>query len=268
MKSGDKYFGKRVAVVFGLFVILSTVIGCMVSSRSILAQASTLRDSVYNDVSARHYVFFQTSDGAQLSGWFYDRGEGSELVVCYPGNACNAGMFIEYAEADVARSYLMLNYRGYGSSSSLLSEENMVQDAKEALLHFSGRIKAEKVTLLGFSLGTGVAVQVAASGAPVARLVLAAPFDSMAHICGISGVGRLLTKDHFDSVRFAPDVTCPVFVVYSREDSVVPPCNTGRLLSAFNIIPSVKVVNGTHGEVISHPDNRRLIIDVLNSWKN
>ena len=256
-------FIKKISIFILLVVFISFARWLFVPYRSILAQKSGGKDSEVNKVYCAQYVKFQTSDGETLTGWFFNRGKGSQLVICYPGNSCNAGMFVNYAEQDTKRSYLMLNYRGYGESTGRLKESNMVSDACEALQYFSSSLQADNITLFGFSLGTGVAVQVASRMPNVDKLVLAAPFDSMAAICGISNIEKIILKDHFDSVRHAHLVNCPVYVQYSLGDTVVRPENTRKLIDSFRCNVTERIVKGTHENVVSLPLNQKYIIDAL-----
>lgn len=253
MKSVFRY------VLCVLVVLAVVAVGwVVVPYRSVLAQSSC-SDAVFNDEHIEQYVTFATSDGEKLSGWFFNRGKGGELVICYAGNSCNAGMFTGIARMDSGRSYLMLNYRGYGGSSGRLKEANMVADACEALLHFSRELQTERVTLLGFSLGTGVAVQVAARMPEVDKIVLVAPFDSMAAVAGVSGLKKWILKDHFNSIEYAPSVKCSVHILSSTEDEVVRPVQTLRLAEAFTVPVQVVKVTGSHTDVIALPENWKII---------
>lgn len=246
-----------------LLAFIAAVLWLFIPHRSILSQSSGTQDSVYNENYLSSYIQFRTSDGETLSGWFFNRGTGKELVMCFPGNSCNAGMFAVFAEADSARSYLMLNYRGYGNSSGTLTEENMVDDACEALSHFSSTLQTDEIKLLGFSLGTGVAIQVAARNPNVKQAILVAPFDSMASVCNLSGIWKWGFKDLFMSVDYAPNLQCAVNVVYSEEDRTVRPESTRRLLQKFVHSVEITRVNGNHSQVISDPDNQFVIQRII-----
>lgn len=246
-----------------LLVSLATALWLFVPHRSILSQSSGAQDSVYNEKYQSSYIQFRSSDGEELSGWLFNRGPSKELVMCFPGNSCNAGMFAVFAEADPDRSYLMLNYRGYGNSSGSLTEENMVNDACEALSHFSSSLQTDEIKLLGFSLGTGVAIQVAARNLNVKQAILLAPFDSMASVCNLRGIWKWILKDHFMSVDYAHKVKCAVHVVYSEEDGIVRPEYTRRLLQHFACPVQVTRVKGSHAQVVSDFDNRAVIYKII-----
>ncbi len=78
-------------------------------------------------------VEIKAADGVALRGWFFNRGQNSSLVVYYGGNAMNVGAFVEMAQSDTTRSYLLINYRGYGNSEGEPAEAALVQDACHCL---------------------------------------------------------------------------------------------------------------------------------------
>ena len=74
-----------------------------------------------------------------------------------------------------------LSYRGYAGSSGQPSEQGLLLDAAAAYAFTTARYGADRIVAWGFSLGTGVAVAVAAEH-PVAKLILEAPYTSMADV--------------------------------------------------------------------------------------
>lgn len=81
------------------------------------------------------YGYFEQSitipmrDGTKLHGWFFYRGASAPLVCVYCGNGMNAGDMIFMATKDTSRSWLFMNYRGFGSSQGEPSEKLIVEDA-------------------------------------------------------------------------------------------------------------------------------------------
>ena len=74
-----------------------------------------------------------------------------------------------------------LSYRGYAGSSGQPSEQGLLQDAAAAYAFTAAQYTPDRIVLWGFSLGTGAAVAVAAEQ-PVGRLILEAPYTSMADV--------------------------------------------------------------------------------------
>lgn len=197
-------------------------------------QNGVAADALFNTAYAAQYTAFTAPDGTLLRGWLFNRGAGKPLVAMYPGNAMSAGDFLSFAAADTERSYLLLNYRGYGSSEGTPSEKNLVNDARYALKTAMQQTGASSLAVVGFSLGTGVAVQVAAQE-PLQSLVLICPFDSMENVaCDmVPLLPRLLLTDTYKSADYAPRITCPVTVFRAENDEIVSTERTESLIRSF-----------------------------------
>lgn len=211
-------------------------------------------DSRYGCADAR--VEIKAQDGTALRGWFFNRGKNTPLVIFYGGNAMNVGGFADIATADESRSYLLINYRGYGNSEGEPSESAIVKDARHCLQWARTELGAPaSVTLVGFSLGSGVATQVAAAENPTA-LILVCPFDSITEVaCNIVPViPRLLPLDSWKSADFAPSILCPVTILRAEHDSIVPPSSTDALIRAFTAsAPTVISFPADHNDIFSAP---------------
>lgn len=114
------------------------------------------------------------------------------------------------------------------------------------------------VTVIGRSLGSGIAVQVASAG-PVARLVLVTPYDSIEEVAAAQfpwvSVHWLLI-DKYDSWRQAPRIDDPTLVLAAEADSVIPRASTDRLVRYFQ--PghvTFQILKGTdHSSISASPD--------------
>lgn len=171
--------------------------------------------------------------GAVLQLWVVRR-PGSSAVVYFGGNAESvAGSAEELARAAPERTWVFVNYRGYGGSTGTPSEKALVADAL-AVWDWA-RAAHSDVAVVGRSLGSGVAVQLAAAR-PVSRLVLVTPFDSLVSI-GPDALPWLpvswLAKDRFESVNHAPRVSCPTLALIAGHDEIVAPAHARRLVAAF-----------------------------------
>ena len=126
---------------------------------------------------------------------------------------------------DAGYGVMFLSYRGYGASTGSPSEAGLISDANAAYDWLTRQnIPASKIVLVGESLGTGVAVQLAAHR-PVAAIALEAPFTSTADVARLSywwlPVG-LLMKDQFKSIDYLKDINVPLLVLHGTDDRLIP----------------------------------------------
>jgi len=94
-------------------------------------------------------------------------------------------------------------------------------------------VRRERIVFFGQSLGTGVAVELAARRAP-GRLILESAFDSLASVAGHHYFYlpvRLLLADRFDSAAVVERISCPVLFLHPGEDEIIP-VSFGRALFA------------------------------------
>jgi len=145
-----------------------------------------------------------------------------------------------------------VEYPGYGAASAYRpSEAAIYEDAEAALQRLATElgVPREHTVLMGHSLGTGVAVEMARRGFG-ARLILVAPFTS------IPDVGarmlpwvpvRWFVRDRFDNLGKALGVTLPVLVIHGTADDVVP-FEMGQRLAAALPRAKLLVMDGAgHG---------------------
>ena len=186
-------------------------------------------------------IFLQTADGEKLIAWHVPpRGE-QPLVLYFQGNGGALDLRASRFRALIAdgTGLLALSYRGYGGSSGSPTETGLIRDA-EALYRFAAeRYQPARLAPWGESLGSGVAVALAATH-PVGAVILEAPFTSAAEV----GAGhypflpvRWLIKDPFYSDRRIADVRAPVLVLHGARDSIVPIALGEKL---FALIPGRK----------------------------
>lgn len=162
------------------------------------------------------------------------RRAGPKAVVYFGGNAEDVSQSLaDFARAFPDHAIFMLHYRGYGGSSGRPSEAANHRDA--ARLIESVRASHTDLTVVGRSLGSGLAVRVAARS-PVERLVLVTPYDSIVTIAAGAFPFvpvRWLLLDRYESVKDAPEVRAPTTIVVAEHDEVIPRASSDALAARF-----------------------------------
>jgi hypothetical protein len=160
--------------------------------------------------------------------------ESEHAVLYFGGNAEDVSQALpSLAAAFPDAAIYALHYRGYGGSAGEPTEIDLVADG--AALFDLVQVKHRSVTVIGRSLGSGVAIQVAASR-PVSRLVLVTPYSSIAEVAALNfwyvPVNWLL-KDRYDSWKFAPQISAPTTVIAAEHDDIIPMSGTRQLFNRF-----------------------------------
>jgi len=172
-------------------------------------------------------LHLKTSDGETLLAWFIAPAPGRPLILYFHGNGggldLRAARFAAFAAA--GDGVLAVEYRGYGGSTGGMSEAGLIEDGEAAWDEAARRgFAAKRIVLMGESLGTGIAVALAARHDPGA-LVLDSPYSSTADVAAslfpIFPV-RLLMRDTFRSDLRIADARAPLLIVHGSRDFVIP----------------------------------------------
>jgi fermentation-respiration switch protein FrsA (DUF1100 family) len=171
-------------------------------------------------------LVLDTADGERVIVWHVPP-QGDRPVVLYLHG--NGGALSHRAERFRALTadgtgLVAVDYRGYGGSSGRPTEAGLLLDAGTAYAFAAARYPAAGIAVWGESLGTALAVAVAA-GQPVGRVVLEAPFTSAADLAALHYrfvPVRWFMKDQFRSDDWIARVSAPLLVLHGARDPIVP----------------------------------------------
>lgn len=201
-------------------------------------------------------INIKTPDGVNLHGWFVKNPdiEISPLLIYFGGNAEEVSGFLYDAPMYRGWSVLAVNYRGYGLSEGIPTEENLFNDALTVYDYITRREDIDKMKIVGMgrSLGTAVAVHLA-SKRPVKGLILVSPFDSMTRVAKdvypylpVS----LILRHPFDTLSLAPSINVPMLALAATGDRVVRPRRSRRLAEAWGGGYNLQMIEGKGHETI------------------
>jgi hypothetical protein len=179
-----------------------------------------------------------TADGEKVIVWHVPAKPGHSVVLYFHGNGdFLAGFFGRFHDliAD-GTGIVALSYRGYAGSSGHPSERGLMNDAAAAYAFTVARYDAARIVAWGFSLGTGVAVALAAEK-PVSRLILEAPYSSTADLAASLFwymPVRLGMRDQFHSDERIARVRVPLLIMHGERDQAIPIRFGERLFALAN----------------------------------
>ena len=199
-------------------------------------------------------VTLTAADGARLVAWHVAPREGRPIVLYFHGNGGALHYRVERFRKLVRDGIglLGLEYRGYAGSSGSPSEAGLIADGEAAYAFAAARYPGKQIVLWGESLGSGVAVALAAEK-PVGRVILEAPFTSAVAVAGLRYwylPVRLLMKDQYRSDERIEKITAPVLILHGAHDHVVPFAMGERLFEETKAPKHiVKFIDGDHEDL-------------------
>ncbi len=197
-------------------------------------------------------VTFRTADGLILSGWYVPAPNPRGTILFCHGNARNISADISVLAMfrQLGFSSFAFDYRGYGKSDGAPDEKGTYLDAAAAWDHLLSERGVPKEDLLvwGRSLGSAIAADLAVAKKPAA-LVIEASFSSLPDIAADLYPHfpvRWLVRYKYDVAARLPRLECPVLIVHSREDELVPFRHAERLFRAAREPKELLEIAGPH----------------------
>jgi uncharacterized protein len=170
--------------------------------------------------------FLTAADGEKIIIWHVPAKPGHSVIIYFPGNGDFLTGCVDRFRGMTAdgTGLVALSYRGYAGSTGQPSERGLLLDAAAAYAFTSARYSVDRIVAWGFSLGSGVAVALAAEH-PVGKLILEAPYTSVTDIAG--SLFRIvpvhwLMRDQFHSDQRIGRVTTPLLLMHGARDAVIP----------------------------------------------
>jgi fermentation-respiration switch protein FrsA (DUF1100 family) len=168
-----------------------------------------------------------TADGEKVIVWHVPAKPGRPVVAFFPGNGDFLAGLVSRFRGIISdgTGLVALSYRGYAGSSGQPSEQGLLQDAAAAYAFATARYNVDQIVAWGFSLGTGVAVALAADH-PVGKLILEAPYTSTVDVASSrwpfrAAPLRWLMRDQFRSDERITRVTVPVLIMHGGDDQAI-----------------------------------------------
>jgi len=199
-------------------------------------------------------VSFETTDGLKLSGWFIPcEGARGVILFCH-GNAGNISHRLDSIQIfhRLGLAVFIFDYRGYGQSEGKPSESGTYRDV-EAAWHYlveERQVSPGKIVVFGRSLGGAVAAWQARSHTPGA-LILESVFTSMPDIAAKLYPYlpvKLLSRFKYDTEEYLKGINCPVLIVHSPDDEMMPFRHGQRLFETAKEPKEFLKISGSHNE--------------------
>jgi fermentation-respiration switch protein FrsA (DUF1100 family) len=247
--------GVGLVIYLGILILLrvneSRLIYFPGAQRSLLPPPSELRLPVQR-------VRIPTQDGLTLVSWLMPADSnpaGLWLLICH-GNAGNLSEFdrpVHYAGLrQLGLNLLAFDYRGYGESEGVPTEQGLYRDADAAYRYLREEVgvSADRIVVFGHSLGSAVAVDLA-SRVPIAGLIVEGAPTSIRErgqeLYPYIPV-RWIAGSRFDSIDKIAKVLVPKLFLHATQDEVIPLAHGRRLYQAAPPPKTFVELRGGHGD--------------------
>ncbi len=212
------------------------------------------------------FVETQTSDGLDLRAAYTPARDGNPTLLFFHGNGDSIAGANAATRQLVDEGYgaLLVEYRGYGGNPGSPSEEGLYRDGEAAIQWLSGQgIPAGKLVIIGNSIGSGPATEMALRHRPAA-LVLVSGFASLPFV--VSDIRPFipaqLVRDRYENEAKVGRVKSPMLILQGEADRLVRPVNAMRLAKAAPDATLIMVPNVGH-ELAYGPVSQRAILNWL-----
>jgi fermentation-respiration switch protein FrsA (DUF1100 family) len=200
-------------------------------------------------------VAIRTEDGEDVHGWWLPSGTDDAPVILFlHGNGGNVSHRLEKLEVfrSIGADTLIIDYRGYGKSSGMPSEQGVYLDAIAAYRWLTVRrgVAPNRIVAYGESLGSAVAVHLA-SEAQLGGVVVESGFTSITDIAQkmfpVLPV-RWILKHKFNSIDKIHRVNAPLLILHSRQDEMFEMSHPEQLLAAAQSPKRLVELQGGHND--------------------
>jgi hypothetical protein len=226
-------------IVSILFFMVTGGIGCSIEKGFIFFPDRTILETPADVELAYEDLHLPTSDGVKINGWFVPLSGAQITFLWFHGNAGNLSHRVDqlrHIHHHLKLNILMIDYREYGRSEGIVSEEGTYQDALASYDYLMTRtdIDPAKVIVFGQSLGAAVAVELAVQR-KVYALIIEAPFTSIKDMARATlpwlPLGPLLTT-RYDSLSKINRIEAPLLILHGNRDEIVPYSQGQRIFEA------------------------------------
>jgi len=191
----------------------------------------------------------RTEDAVDLKAWYAPATTQPFTIVFFHGNGDSLCTAAPLADPYIRAGYgfLLAEYRGYSGLPGQPTENGLYNDARALVRYLLAQgVESKRIVFFGHSLGTGVAVEMAAEF-PAGGLMLLAPYLSIPKVAQAEFPflpASLLTLDRFNNEKKITAIRTPLLIANGAEDRVIPPTQGQKLFSiarepkAYHLIPA------------------------------
>jgi len=213
-------------------------------------------------------INIKTKDQKLINGVLFKADSSKGLIFYLHGNAGSIDSW-----GDVAKTYIdlkydvfLLDYRGYGKSEGTISsQEKLFEDVQSAYNEIKKKYAENKIIVLGYSIGTGLASKVASVNNPK-LLILQAPYYSLVNMMQRTYpiLPTFILKYKLETNKYIKQCKMQVVIFHGNADEVIYYGSSVKLKGNFKSNDTLITLNGQgHNGMTKNEDYRKEIKRIL-----
>ncbi|MCK4256408.1 alpha/beta hydrolase [candidate division WOR-3 bacterium] len=200
-------------------------------------------------------LYITTEDGVEINAWYIPAPSGEITILLCHGNGGNISHRLDIIRIfnTIGYNVLIFDYRGYGRSKGRISEKGTYFDALAAYNYIVEKkeIDAEKICILGRSLGGPIAIDLATrinKGVIISESGFTSIMDMAKVGYGVRIPAKFLSHK-YDALTKIKSVNIPILIMHSKNDPMIPFEQGRRLFDAANQPKEFYQGSGSHDDI-------------------
>ncbi len=230
---------KKIVVYSSLFLGLTILLfNCNLSNKLFYGPTKELKYYPDTNIYSVEEINIKSKNGKNLNGWLLKPKNDSVIatVLQLHGNGGNISYQYQFSEPLIKKGFqiMVFDYEGFGKSEGEPTQENVLDDALQALIYIKQRedVKNKKLILFGQSLGGHLSIVVAAKAQKmIDALIVEDPFSGHIQIAVYHAkknyhlpkfIPEMLLTSKYEAINYVHKITIPKLFIHSTEDEVCP----------------------------------------------
>jgi uncharacterized protein len=215
-------------------------------------------------------INIKTNDNLLLNGILFKADSSKGLIFYLHGNGSSIRNWGKIAKnyTDLKYDLFMLDYRGYGKSNGKISSQGQLfRDVQIAYDSLKSRYAENRIIVLGYSIGTGLAAKLASTNCPK-MLILQAPYysfkDLVEHI--YPGIPIFLLRYNLETNKYLPDCKMPIVIFHGDQDEAIYYNSSVKLKKLLKQNDTLFILKGQrHNRMSDNPEYLRDLKEILST---
>jgi uncharacterized protein len=263
---------KKILFKTVLFLVVTYTLLCgllfFIQEKLIFFPEKLSRDFTFRFNQKFEEISIKTDDDKLLNGLLFTSDSSKGLIFYLHGNAGSVNSWSKVATTytDLQYDVFIIDYRGFGKSEgSINSQAQLFRDIQVSYEVMKKRYLEDRIIVLGYSIGTGLAAKIASVNQPK-KLILQAPYysltDMMIHTYPI--IPTFILKYKLETNKYIKECKMPIVIFHGTSDEVIYYNSSIKLKELIKRSDTLITLNGQgHNGMTDNPEYRRAIQKII-----